>query len=119
MALKGLDKVAAKILDTFGGDVTIRYVSGGSYNTTTGAITETTSDTDVKGHVYDVSANEVSDLVRASDKRLLVAAKDLTTAPGTKDRVVISSVVHQVIRVETTFQEAGGDATHYELLLRA
>ena len=119
MALKGLDKVAGKILNTFGGDVTIRYVTGNTYNTTTGRIKETVSDTSVKGHVYDVSANEATGLVQAGDKRLIVAADELTTAPETKDRVVISSVVHQVIRVETTFQETAGDATHYELILRA
>ena len=119
MALKGLDKVAGKLLDKLGGDVTIRYVSGGSYNTTTGVITETTSYTNVKGHVYDVSVNEANDLIQAGDKRLMVAADDLATAPETKDRVVISSIVYQVIRVETTFQETAGDATHYELILRA
>jgi hypothetical protein len=95
MALKGLDKVASKLLGKVGGDVTIRYVSGGSYNTTTGVITETTSDTSVKGHVYDVSVNEANDLIQAGDKRLMVAADDLATAPETKDRVVISSIVYQ------------------------
>ena len=119
MALRGLDKVAQTIVDKLGGDVTIRYVSGGSYNTTTGAITETTSDTSIKGHVYDVSVSETNELIQAGDKRLIVAAKELATAPETKDRVVISSIVYQIIRVETTFQETAGDATHYELILRA
>ena len=99
--------------------MTIRYVSGGSYNTTTGVIAETTSDTSVKGHAYDVNVNEANELIQASDKRLLVAAKELPAAPETKDRVVISSIVYQIIRVETTFQETAGDATHYELILRA
>ena len=40
-----LKKAASKTLSKLGGDVTIRRVSTGSYNTTTGAITETTSDT--------------------------------------------------------------------------
>ncbi len=117
MALKGLDKVAGKILNTFGGDVTIRYVTGNTYNTTTGRIKETVSDTSVKGHVYDVSANEATGLVQAGDKRLTVAAVDLATAPETKDRVVIGGVVHQIFRVET--QEQDNTAITHELILRA
>jgi hypothetical protein len=56
-------------------------------------------------------------LIQAGDKRLTVAANDLATAPETKDRVVISSVVHQIVRVETTEQD--NTAITYELILRA
>ena len=45
-----------------------------------------------------MNLSEVNELVQASDKRLIVAAKELATAPETKDRVVISSVVHQIVR---------------------
>jgi len=65
----------------------------------------------------DVNLREVNELVQAGDKRLTVAADDLATAPETKDRVVISSVVHQIIRVETTEQD--GTAIIHELILRA
>jgi hypothetical protein len=37
---KSLEKVASKVIAKFGGDVTIRYVTAGSYNTTTGGIAE-------------------------------------------------------------------------------
>ena len=114
-----LAKVASTIIGKFGGDVTIRLVTAGSYNTTTGVISQSNSDTDVKGVLEDVELREVNELIQAGDKRLIVAAKELTTAPETKDRVVISSIVYQIIRVETTFQETAGDATHYELILRA
>ena len=118
MALaSSLRKVAAKVVTRFGGDVTMRYVSAGSYNATTGVIAETTSDTVIKGVLEDVSVREVNELIQAGDKRLTVAAKDLTTAPETKDRVVISAVIHQIIRVETTKQE--NEAITYELILRA
>ena len=46
---QSLEKVAGTVIAKFGGDVTVRYVSAGTYNATTGAITETASDTDVKG----------------------------------------------------------------------
>ena len=114
---QSLEKVAGTVIAKFGGDVTVRYVSAGTYNATTGAITETASDTDVKGVLEDVSVREVNELVQQGDKRLTVAAKELPSAPGTKDRVVISSVVHQIIRVETTEQD--NTAITYELILRA
>ena len=112
-----LKKVSSKVINKFGGDVTVRIVTAGSYNTTTGAITESESDTTIKGILEDVNLREVNELVQAGDKRLTVAADDLATAPETKDRIVIGSVVHQIIRVETTEQD--NTAITFELILRA
>ena len=112
-----LKKVSSKVITKFGGDVTVRIVTAGSYNTTTGAITESESDTTVPGILEDVNLREVNELVQAGDKRLTVAADDLATVPETKDRVVIGSVVHQIIRVETTEQD--NSAIIHELILRA
>jgi len=118
MALSSsLRKVANKVVGKFGGDVTVRIVTGGSYNTTTGAITESESDSTVKGVLSDVSLKEVNELIQAGDKRLLIAAAAVSTAPETKDRVVISSVVHQIIQVNIT--EQANTAIVYELILRA
>ena len=118
MALSSsLRKVASKVVSKFGSDVTVRIVTGGSYNTTTGAITESESDSTVKGVLSDVSLREVNELIQAGDKRLLIAAAAVSTAPKTKDRVVISSVVHQVIQVNIT--EQANTAIVYELILRA
>lgn len=114
---KSLEKVAGKVIGKFGSDVTIRYVTAGTYNTTTGASTETTSDTAIKGILEGVSKAEVNDLIEAEDKRLTVAADDLATAPGTKDRVVISSVVYQIIAVN--INEHDNTAITYELILRS
>ena len=112
-----LKKVSSKVIAKFGGDVTVRIVTAGAYDTSDGTISETESDTTIKGILEDVNLREVNELVQAGDKRLTVAADDLTTAPETKDRVVISSVVHQIIRVETTEQD--NTAITFELILRA
>ena len=114
---KSLESVAGKVINKFGGDVTIRYVTGGTYNATSGQVVEGESDTSIKGVVQDVSQREANELIQAGDKRLIVAATDLATVPSTKDRVVISSVVHQIIRVDTT-EQANNPITH-ELILRA
>ena len=112
-----LRKVASKVSTKFGGDVTVRIVTAGSYNTTTGTVGESVSDTEIKGVLQDIALREVNGLIQAGDKRLTVAASDLTTAPETKDKVVISSVVHQIITVETTEQD--NTAITHELILRA
>ena len=49
-----LKKAASASLKKLGGDVTIRQVTAGAYNTTTGAITESTSDTTIKGALSNV-----------------------------------------------------------------
>jgi len=111
-----LGKVATSVLKALGADVTIRYVTSGSYNTTTGLSGETVDDVDVKGVVEGVSKSEVNGLIQAQDKRLIVSAEELATAPGTKDRVEISSVVYQIISVNTIEQD--NTAITYELILR-
>lgn len=112
-----LGKVATNLLKALGGDVTIRYVTNEAYSTTGGTVVENTTDVNVKGVVQGVANSEVNSLIEAEDKQLIVSAADLATAPETKDRVVISSVVHQIISVNTIEQD--NTAITYELILRA
>lgn len=112
-----ISKAVSNVMKQVGGDVTIRYVTAGSYNTSTGTILQSTSDTTVPGVLEDVNLNEVNELVQAGDKRLTIAADAVTTAPETKDQVVISSVVHQIIAVESNEQD--NTAMSYVLTLRA
>ena len=111
-----LKKAASKTLSKLGGDVTIRQVSTGSYNTTTGAITETTSDTTIKGSLNNVNRSQVNDLIESQDKILTISAGDLTFVPTTKDRVVISSVEFKIISVSTN--EQNNTPISFELVLR-
>jgi hypothetical protein len=112
-----LRKVASKLMAKFGGVATIRRVTPGVYNPTTGTTTETIADTAVRGVLEDVSVREVNDLTQSGDKRLTIAAADVTTAPVTADRVLIGGITHQVIRV-TTIEQDNTAITH-ELILRA
>jgi hypothetical protein len=100
----------------FGGVATIRRVTLGAYNTTTGTAAETTTDTAVRGVLEDVSLREVNDLIQAGDKRLLIAAADLANAPTPADRVIIAGRTLQVIQVRTIEQD--NTAITYELILR-
>ena len=112
-----LRKVASKLMARFGGEVTIRTITTGAYNTTTGAITETTSDNEIRGVLENVNAREVNELIQAGDKKLIVAAADTAAVPRTVDKVLISNVTHQIIRVVTIEQD--NEPITYELILRA
>ena len=113
---KSLQKVAEKVVNKFGGDAIIRTVSSGAYDPVTGTASESVSDVELKGVLEDVNAREVNDLVQAGDRRLLIAAEDVASTPTTADKVVFSSVVHQVIRVRTIEQD--NEPITYELILR-
>ena len=111
-----LKKAASKTLSKLGGDVTIRQVTAGSYNTTTRAITETTSDTTIKGSLNNVNRSEVNDLIESQDKILTISAGDITFVPTTKDRVVISSVEFKIISISVN--EQNNTPISFELVLR-
>ena len=111
-----LKKAASKALKKLGGDVTIRQVTAGSYNTTTGAITESTSDTTIKGVLSNVTRNEVNNLIESQDKRLTISAGDLSFIPTTKDRVLISNVEFKIIQVIQN--EQNNTAISFDLILR-
>ena len=112
-----LRKVASKLMSKFGGVATIRTVTLGVYNPTTGTVSETTSDTAVRGVLEDVNLREVDDLIQATDKRLLIAAADVSATPTTSDEVLIVGTTYQVIRVVTIEQD--NTPITYELILRA
>ena len=111
-----LRKVASKLMAQFGGVATVRRITMGAYDPATGTAAETAADTVVRGVLEDVNSREANDLIQAGDKRLTVAAADLANAPITADKVLISSVVHQIISVATTEQD--NTAITYELILR-
>lgn len=117
MALStALRKAASKLMAKFGGIATIRRITLGSYDPTTGTAAETTADTSVRGVLEDVNKREVNDLIQAGDKRLMVAAADLANAPTTTDRVIIGDRSLQVIQVKIIEQD--NVAITYELMLR-
>ena len=111
-----LRKITSKVISRFGGDLTYRQVSGGAYNTTTGAITETETNTTIKGVLDTVRKQELNELVHEQDKKLIIAAADLTITPSLSDRVVISSIVHQIVKINVIEQD--NTAIAVELFLR-
>ena len=117
MALStSLQKTARKLITKFGGSITIRRVTTGAYNPTTGTATPTTSDTTIKGVLEDVQQREVNDLVKGSDKKLTIAAADLSFEPAVSDQVSVSGRIFQCIQVNRIEQD--NTAIVFEMYLR-
>jgi len=112
-----LKKVASKSLVKLGGSVTIRQVTNGSYDTATGAVSESNSDTVVKGLLENINNTEVNDLIQAEDKKLTISAGDITFVPTPKDKVVVASVIFKIITVVTNQQN--NIPITFELFLRS
>ena len=99
----GISSAIKKVLSNkkLSADITFRSVSAGSYNTTTGVITETNTDTSIKGVLEDINLREVNELIEATDKKIQIAAASLSSTPTTKDKVIVGSVTYSIIRIET------------------
>lgn len=95
-----LRKVAQTVLRTFGTNVIIRRVTPGAYNPATRVVSPTTGDTTVRGRIDDYTERELRDSVKAGDRKVLIAAADLSYTPEPqKDKVVIASLEYDVVRV--------------------
>ena len=99
----GISSAIKKVLTNkkLSADITFRSVSAGSYNTTTGVITETNTDTTIKGVLEDINLREVNELIEATDKKIQIAAASLSSTPTTKDKIIVGSVTYSIIRIET------------------
>lgn len=105
------------VLKATGSDITLRFVTIGDYNETNGTVSKSNTDVPIKALVDNISKTEVNDLINENDKRVLIAAKDVTITPTTKDQVLINNIVHQIISVDTT--EAAGIAITFTLIVRS
>ena len=99
----GISSAIKKVLTNkkLSADITFRSVSAGSYNTTTGVISETNTDTSIKGVLEDINLREVNELIESTDKKIQIAAASLSSTPTTKDKVIVGSVTYSIIRIET------------------
>jgi hypothetical protein len=100
-----LRKTASKLMLRFGGQVTIRRITTGAYNPTTGVATPTVSESVIRGLLEDVTEREINDLIKSTDKKLTIAAADLAYEPAISDQVTVSSRIMQVVEVRKIEQD--------------
>lgn len=111
----GMRGLAKTLATTFGTDVTITYVTAGTFNPTTQTATPSTTTDSVPAVISSFDLLEVSGLVEAGDVKVDIPAQGITE-PKVDDRVTIGSDVFQVISVRTSY--SGEQAALYELQVR-
>lgn len=111
-----LRKVAKKTIGKFGGEVTFRRVTAGAYDTATGTSTPTVSTSTVNGVLEDVRETEANDLIKGTDKKLTIAASDVSFEPAVSDQVTVGSRIMQIIRVDKIEQD--NTAIVFQIFLR-
>lgn len=112
-ALRG---VVTSVLRPLGTAVSVRVVTAGSYDTSTGTATDSTADTTCQANLRAITASEVFGLAEITDQVCMVAAAALSAAPTPRDRVVISSAVFDIVEVRTV--KGTSLAVYYDLILR-
>lgn len=110
-----LQRVADAMTRRFGRTLTLTYVTAGTYSTSTGSATPTTSDVTVRGIVENYDESEVGGLIEQGDLKVTVAALGVT-APKQDDLVTIASVSYEVVGVE--YLNVGTSAALYEIQVR-
>lgn len=108
---------ANRLIAKFGQAATLRRVTTGAYDTSSGAVTQTTVDFPVLAVMLNFSQFErAQGLVEVNDKKALVAVGDLTSAPAVKDRFVVVGESYEVVNAQA-LSPAGVDVL-YTLQLR-
>lgn len=99
-----LATTAKKLLTSYGkSTIVLARQTGTTYNTTSGAVTGTTTNYPVAAQVFDYSDERIGrsgGLIRVGDRRVLIAAVDLSFDPDpTTDRLVIGGVSWSIVKV--------------------
>jgi len=95
---------------------TLRAISRASYSPTTGLTTDTPTNTSVSGVLVEYEAHEVNDQIQAGDRRFLLPATQVSTAPVADDHLLVGSQTFRIVRVTT--QQAPTRNVIYDLQLR-
>ena len=96
-----LRKVAQTVLHTFGTTVIFTHSTPGSYDPATGiAANPSTTSVSVKGRIDDYRARELNDTIRATDRKLTIAAADLASVPDVDDTVTVAGSVYDIVRID-------------------
>jgi hypothetical protein len=91
-------------IETYGAAVTFRKAGTDTYDTTTGNVTQPTTDYDIRALIEDYSEFHISEgLVKAGDRRLIIAAASLSVIPAPGDYILHIGQTYLVIAVHSEY----------------
>ena len=113
----GLASTALKQIAKFGRSVTLRAVTAGTFDTSTGTKTgASTADTVVKAVVTAYKDKQIDgEIIRHGDKMVMIAGSAVTTAPVTND-IVVDGGDYKIVNIETI--QPGDTVLIYKLQVR-
>lgn len=109
--------VVKRVMRKVGTLVTVQRVAIGAYSPGSSTITTSAADFEVYGRLDEYTDRELSNTIRAGDRKLFLAAADLSFVPVVSDKVVIAEDSFDIVRV--TREMAKDEPAMYVLQLRA
>lgn len=102
---------ATDLINDLGKALTLRKVTEGVYDPSTGGVTNTTADTSVKGMLLNYRDGQFDgDIIQVGDRKILLRASD-SVVPEIQDIVLDGSVEYRIINVRQ-IEEAGTDIVY-------
>lgn len=92
--------LAQRAVHGLGQRVTLRRVTVGAYSTATGTVTSTTVEQSLVGRLDEYLDRQMGSTVQVGDRKLILAALDLTWTPLPKDKVDVGEITHDVVAVK-------------------
>jgi hypothetical protein len=95
-----LKKLSNKTIIKFGGDITIKTTTQSAYNSADGSVVKQQTSVTVKGVIESVTVRETNDLISQDDIKLLLSAGAIDFVPTTKDKILISGITYNIIKID-------------------
>ena len=109
-----LQTTATNLIQKFGGTVSVIVVSKGTYNTATGVVNDTTTETEVSGVKVDFKKNEIDGtLVKLNDIKIYLPS---TVEVSKIDKLKISGNTYNIIDIKEV--KPADTFLYYELQVR-
>ena len=77
--------------------ITYKDQSSATYNTSTGAVTQTATDYSVKALITKYDQEDIADHILATDLKAMLLVDELTPTPSNDDTVVYNSVEYSIV----------------------
>lgn len=112
---KTLGKVATKVIAKYGSTITLKNITTGSYNPSTGSSATTTISTVTKAVVEDYKPHQlVEGLILASDKKFTIAAAGIPK-PKAGDEIILKNITYVVPKDGVEEIWSGEEIAAYEV----
>ena len=132
MTINIFDRALANMIKNFGGIATLQIYSDGTYDTTTGEVTNSKTDYPVNVLVFDYQLKkdgrntDTDSLIESADKQVYVQPRNKVNARYTmprimpnRDRILIGSDIWKIVALkELNPSNSNGGAILFELYLK-